>query len=203
MRIVHLIFILIVFVSCNQKANEKVKQQETNKAQIVQVESNKLVRGDSFDKSHIPANLLEYIKVNIDSLRVPEDNDYEVEYYEKAKIIEPPFFCTGYFNKDTLIDYAMVLIKDSTKHCVFAFHRTKSSFESFVIESEPFLSEYNASRLYATLELSTEKNRVLEAIDTVYRIKNDGIAVSNLYNSSSHLQVWKENENKYEALYFD
>ena len=201
MKITHLILILLVSISCKQKKEKQIKVDE--KPIVTQTIYEAPKEKFTFDRSEIPVRLIDFIKSTIDSLRVPYDNDYEIDYYESKINTKPPFFSSGNFNGDSLRDYAMVLIKDSTKHYVFAFHDNTNSFETFMIGSGPFISENSDDRLFAIFELRTEKNRILEAIDTVYRIKTDGIGVSDIYNSRSHVQVWNESENNYEGLYFD
>jgi hypothetical protein len=147
--------------------------------------------------------LLRYIETNMDSLRIPVDRDYEIEYFKNNKQQKPPYFTSGYFNEDTLTDYAMVLIKDSTMHYVFSFHTFNDTYKSYLLYYGHFSSEYNSNKIYAVFDIESNTERIVEGIDTVYNLKTDIISVSNIYESRTGSKVWNEKKQEYEELYFD
>lgn len=217
-RIVYMLILLSIIIGCKRDIKEVKNSNSTSSSNalrensIMMKEVQKSKISDSllkakqefrFDRTKIPAHLINYIELNIDSLRIPNDDDYELDYYSSCGGNIAPFFCSGYFNNDTLIDYAMVLIKDSTQHYVFSFHQTGSSYKANIMLNGPFMSEYGKDKKYAAFDLRTEKDRELQAIDTLYRTENDGIWVGILVESRSFLQVWNNKTNRYENLVFD
>ena len=205
MKAKHIIWFLLLLIGCNSKSPETkheleiVEQLEINEPKIT-VET-KTESSFAFDNSVIPSNLISFIETEIDSLRIPTENDYETDNFsDKDKI---PYFCMGYFDADSLLDYAMVLIKDSTNHYVFSFHANDNTFETFQLSNSPFLSEYNANRKYAVYQLETKTNRVVEAIDTTYILETDGINITDMYESRTSLNIWDSKKANYKRLSYD
>ena len=201
-----LIFVIITLISCNQNQNNKQKQHAESvieKTKAANDNSSQPEKVFKFDNSVIPDKLIQFIETKFDSLRIPVENDYEIEYFKSEERVSIPYFCSGYFNNDTLIDYAIVLVKDSTEHFVFSFNSNKDNFEYFKLCESPFLSEYNSDRIYAVFDLETDTERVLEGIDTTYKVSTDLITISNIYESLTFSHVWNEKKRKYDELVFD
>jgi hypothetical protein len=204
MKIRHIIFLIFnVLISCNQKQACDKNQKTLKIEKQTPLATLKSSKGYSFDNSLIPSNLLDFVETKFDSLRIPNENDYEIEYFENNNKTGLPYFCSGYFNIDTLRDYAMVLIKDSLNHFVYLFHSNAESFEPFLLEFKSFSSEYGSKRKYAVFDLENGTDRELEGIDTVYSINTDYISISHIYNSRSSLFVWNEKTKSYNRLFFD
>jgi hypothetical protein len=179
-----------------------VKQESKN--DLSNYDSQKIEENEfKFEYSKISRKLIEFINDNFDSLRIPSENDYELEYLKNRNEIQLPFYCSGKFNEDSTEDYAIVLIKDSLNHFVFSFHSMNNSFEFYKLASSKFSSENNSKKKYAVYELETETERVLEAIDTTYFLKTDAISISNIYESRTSVSVWNSAKKKYESLTFD
>jgi len=211
MKAKQMLFFLIVLIGCNQnqKNNESLFSIETKKQKVIvtKKEHNELKEEYCFDNTIIPNELVAYINTNHDDLRIPEVKDYDKYYFQgqtKNKIIKSlPYFCSGFFNNDTLIDFALVLIRDSMYHFVYSFHNENESFKEYLLDSLPLASENDTINKYVAFNISTETDRVLEAIDTTYRINSDAIEVSNIFESRTHLKVWDEKKNKYVVMVFD
>jgi hypothetical protein len=201
-KLTEYILLFILLVSCNQTNTKNLKQESTN--DLNNNHSEKIEKIEyKFENSVIPRKLIEFINDNLDSLRIPSENDYELKYFKNRTEKQLPFYCSGQFNEDSSEDYAIVLIKDSMNHYVFSFHSLNNSFEFYKLASSKFSSEHNSKKKYVVFELSTETERELEAIDTTYVIKTDAINISNIYESRTSTSVWNSAEKKYELLLFD
>jgi len=201
-NIIEYFLLFILLVSCNQTNTEHVRQESKN--DLSNYNSQKIEENEfKFEYSEISRKLIEFINDNFDSLRIPSENDYELEYLKNRNEKQLPFYCSGKFNEDSTEDYAIVLIKDSLNHFVFSFHSLNNSFEFYKLASSKFSSEYNSKKKYAVYELRTETERELEAIDTTYFIKTDAIPISNIYESRTSFSVWNSAKKKYESYTFD
>ena len=201
-NIIEYFLLFILFVSCNQTNTMNVKQESKN--DLSNYNSQKTEENEfKFEYSEISRKLIEFINDNFDSLRIPSENDYELEYLKNRNEKQLPFYCSGKFNEDSTEDYAIVLIKDSLNHFVFSFHSLNNSFEFYKLASSKFSSEYNSKKKFAVYELKTETERELEAIDTTYFLKTDAISISNIYESRTSVSVWNSAKKKYESLTFD
>jgi len=196
------ILLFILLVGCNQTNTMNVKNVSNN--DLSNYNSEKIEKNEfKFENSGISRKLIEFINENFDSLRIPSENDYELEYLKSRNEKQLPFYCSGKFNEDSTEDYAIVLIKDSMNHYVFSFHSLNNSFEFYKLASSKFSSEYNSIRKYVVYELTTEAERELEAIDTTYILKTDAISITNIYESRTKVHVWNSLNNKYDVLLFD
>lgn len=201
-----IILTLVLLFGCSQiKNNEQKLQSESNQEKTNTIQDSSLHNklDSRFNNSVIPIKLVHFIETNFDSLRIPTKNDYEINYFEDDNRNNNPYYCAGYFNNDSVVDYAVVLIKDSTNHFVFSFHTLKDSFEYFQLSSSPFRSEYGSKRTYAVFDIETEKEREFEGVDTLYRLKTDGIVISKIYESLTFVSVWNDSKRRYDELSFD
>ena len=113
MKIRMLIFAIVALIGCNQSQNSEKKQQ-------IKKEKEKTIKAETyfkFDNSVIPERLVKYVETNLDSLRIPTEKNYDLKYMDSYEITGLPYFCQGNFNGDSLIDYSLVLIKDSSGLC--------------------------------------------------------------------------------------
>ena len=202
-----LILALITLLGCNQLQDNNDKQQTENvteKTKPILDNAPQNEKEYKFDNSIIPKNLVQFIETNFDSLKIPTEIDYEIEYIKSSEYIGLPYFCSGNFNSDTLIDYAIVLIKDSTSHFVFSFHAVENSFETYLVNEKcSFTSEYDSNRNYAVFYLDTDTERIQQGYDTVYTLTTDAITIANIYESRTRVKSWNEETRRYDDLAFE
>ena len=202
-----LILIIVLLIGCNQKQNNEQKQNIKSVKEKTKTTLDNASQSENeykFDNSIIPPNLIQFIDANYDSLKIPAESDYEIEYIKSNEYKSLPYFCCGNFNGDTLIDYAVVLIKDSTSHFVFSFHTVGDTYETYLINDRcAFTSEYDSKRDYAVFYLDTDTERIQHGYDTVYTLTTDAIAIANIYESRTRVRAWNEKTGKYDDLAFD
>lgn len=205
-----LMLILFSFLSCNQqKTTEKsIKKEVIVKKEVVS-KSKKLKEKPKqiFIDSVIPSLILKTTDSLGINLRLPCISDYDHYYFSgyerKTKITNLPFFCEGYFNGDSLIDYSAVFIKDTTEQFVYGFISEGNKYTpKFITKRKLVLSE-NGLFNTVTYNINTEKEKILEGIDTVYRIEYESIGINDMYESYEYAVVWNEKQKRFVDLLFD
>lgn len=208
------ILLAVVFCfGCHEKQQKnglpKVEIIETEApVKIEKIQETNIIPKDQikkfvFDKSEIPSKLIKYVHENMDSLHIPNEDEYNMEYFAGSGRLVSPYYCSGYFDNDSIKDYAIVLVKDSTAHFVFSFHSKQDSFKVFQLCESPFLVEYGEDKAYAIYDLKTETERSLEAIDTTYQINTDGITITDICESRTKVFVFDSLNCSYNELLFD
>jgi hypothetical protein len=115
------LFIIIVssILSCNPKKSDTVRKTEKyrfSQSSTQTTDKFEFNRDNyKFDYSTIPNKLIEYLKSLDEKYRIPKTSDFDdyyfIGYNEEKNIKKLPFYCKGYFNEDSIPDYAMVLIR--------------------------------------------------------------------------------------------
>nr|WP_321408763.1 hypothetical protein [uncultured Carboxylicivirga sp.] len=193
---ISVLIIFILIVSCHNRP----RKDNTKSVNITISESTETPPIN--DDNIIPDKLISFIDNKLDSLHIPKEGEYDKEFFTSKSQKKLPYFTSGYFNNDSILDYSLVLIKDSLNHYVFSFHVTDNTFQIYCLDKSSFLSENNSGQ-YAVFDLDTETEKELEAIDTTYFINNNGIVVSNIYESRTKLFIWNEKADCYNDLVFD
>ncbi len=205
--------IIIVFsiLSCNQRKTKEVKstvQEEVVKKEIVsKPKKPKEKPTPVFIDSIVPDLIIKAADSLEMNLRLPKISDYDKYYfngYESAiKIKNLPFFCEGYFNGDSLIDYSVVFIKDSTEQLIYGFISEGRNYVSKLISKRNLVLSESGLFNTVTYNINTEKKKIFEGIDTVYRVDFESIYVNDMYESSEYCVVWNEKQNRFTDLRFD
>ena len=78
-----------------------------------------------------------------------------------------------------------------------------SGFSAFIIQKRDLVKSENKPFKAVSLNIKTETERVLEAIDTIYRIDFDAIYINDMYESHEYLTVWNVEQNRFIDLFFD
>ncbi len=202
--------IIFTFFSCNQrKTNEKPAKKEViaQKELISKPKIPKEKPKPIFVDSVVPNLILKTIDSLGINLRLPRISDYDHYYFSgyerKTKITNLPFFCEGYFNEDSLIDYSAVFIKDSTEQLVYGFISEGTKYIPKLITKRNLVLSENGLFNAVTYNINTEKEKILEGIDTVYSIEYESIGINDIYESSEYAVVWNEKQKRFVDLLFD
>ena len=160
-----------------------------------------------FDYSLISGNAGYYIQEELDSLRFPVESDYD-EYYHNGAYRSGfegslPFYCSGYYNSDSIMDYAAVLIKDTTDQYVIAIISVEDFYEHYFLHSAQLANGESQPGMYISLLISTESDSVAEHILGTYYIDNESIGISDMNNSRGYWSTWSNDKNQFIDLLFD
>jgi hypothetical protein len=195
-------FILIIFAACNNK-EEQCRGNETSVDSTLASPSDQPYR--TFDNSVIPGGLIDYIDSTLLGHRLPDSTDYADHFFSgyRNSYKSPPYFCRGQFNGDSIVDYALVLIEDSLKETLLAFHSNEEGFQHFRIVSRKMAVTEGVLKATVEYLIETETKHSLEGIDTIYNILYDGISFCDMSKSLEWLYVWNDKVEKYDRLLFD
>jgi hypothetical protein len=83
----------------------------------------------------IPQTLIEFVKLNLTSFKIPAINDYKSTWKIFKCGNRSPFYCSSDFNADGRTDFALLLVNDSAIIELFAFLTQDSVLEPVFIES--------------------------------------------------------------------
>lgn len=157
-----------------------------------------------FDARPLPNDLLEFVGARYSEYRLPEVNDYP-EYYFNDYLNDNvlPYFCSGHFNNDSILDYALLLIKDSTEQLVLSIHQLGADYRSYKLRQAPLVYDSQNKKWFVSHIIETEKEKVLEAIDTTYYLTTDALTISDMKESRTRVMVWDKEANRYDDLVFE
>jgi hypothetical protein len=196
------LIILLTIVGCNRasKPNPITRQGSS----IQKQEEPKINRANYvFDNSVIPEDLISYVKAMNSNLRLPTTSDYDDYFFTGYYEDKLPYFCTGEFNNDSIKDFALILIKDTTDQLIYSFHADGESYTPYLILKQKLTNSQNKQFKVVSYSIRTETERILEAIDTTYVIDSDGIITGDMDESLEFTEVWDKNQQKYISLIFD
>jgi hypothetical protein len=160
-----------------------------------------------FDNSIIPGEVVFFVQSEFDSLRFPFEADYDHYFYngfggnELGSTL--PYFCSGYFNNDSIIDYAVVLVQDTSYQYVIALNQIASSFDSFILTKRDLVPGDTTQGKFVSLLIRTETDKVAEHILGTYYIDNESIGISDMFASRGYWETWSNEKSQYIDLLFD
>jgi hypothetical protein len=207
------LFIIIVssILSCNPKKSDRVRKTEKYRFSQPSKQTTDTFEFNrdnyKFDYSTIPNKLIDYLKSLDKKYRIPKTTDFDdyyfIEYNEEKTIKKLPFYCKGYFNEDSIPEYAMVLIKDNSMQLIFAFHSNGDTFIPYLLNQQSL--ETSQNKLFKTVSfiISTETEKKLEGIDTTYFVEFYSIDITEMNESLSYMATWDKLKKKYIDLLFD
>jgi hypothetical protein len=209
--IIPIFVVFTTLICCKQTPGDKKStfQIDSKPGSIVTLIDKKADTSGKYihDKSKIPQKLISYIALIDKNLRPATLDDYDSSVIknlkDKSGKKELPYFCTGQFNDDTIPDYALVLIKDSTEQLVYAFQSKNDAFIPYLIDKKNLISSEGKFSIAIDYTIRTETKKALVGIDTVYRIEFDAIEISETEESLSYLSTWDKSKGKFIALLFD
>lgn len=212
MKNIFLALSILTLVSCNQKIDNNVSNSNApdDKNELIvkpELKPIDLRSKYNFVDSIIPQNLKGFIYTIDSNYRLPTKADYDDYYFNDfAKgydITNLPFFCSGYYNQDSILDYSLVLIKDSTQQIIFAFNSVGESFTHHIITKRDLVESEKLLFKTVSFNIRTNSEKKIETIDTIYTIKFDGILVNDMYESDEFCVGWNPEESNFSSLYFD
>lgn len=206
-RILILFIAISSMLSCKSEINEnKPERKKTRPSKIestkpekdkikedqvyISLDSSSINKLANLKNELIPNDLLKALMSK--NYRLPELKDYPKnpwvigmypieemikEFLENEKL---PYATKGLFNKDSLIDFTLVLIKRDSQF-VSTFHTTKTGYHQINIEAEK-LSSYGDSlnnRINYFIDMNL-KSVIVTPFDTI-EADNDIIEVDNMY----------------------
>ncbi|MCU4174866.1 hypothetical protein [Carboxylicivirga sp. N1Y90] len=157
-----------------------------------------------FDTRPLPNDLLEFVSSKFSEYRLPEVNDYPEYYFDGySNDNNLPYYCSGHFNNDSILDHALLLLKDSTEQLVLSIHKLGADYRSYKLRQAPLVYDSQSKKWFVSHIIETEKEKVLEAIDTTYRITTDALTIADIEESRTRVMVWNMVANRYDDLVFD
>ena len=202
------LIILLTIVGCNRASkpnnnNFQIPMTSQN-AGIQKHKKTKINRADYvFDNSVIPEDLISYVKAMNNNLRLPTASDYDDYFFTGYYEGKLPYFCTGEFNNDSIKDFALILIEDSTNQLIYSFHVEGDSYAPYLILKQKLANSQSNQFKVVSYNIRTETERILESIDTTYVIQSDGIITNDMDESLEFTEVWDKYQKKYIRLMFD
>lgn len=207
-----LFFIIIIsIISCNTKKNDReIKNKKWGFSQgSVQTDDSTEFNRDiyKFDYSVIPTKMNDFLKSFDRNYRIPKASDFDDYYFtgynNEITIKKLPFFCQGYFNEDSIPDYAMVLIKDNSEQLIYAFNSNENTFTPYLLTKQKLITSQDELFKTVSYNISTETEEILEGIDTTYLVEFNSIVIEDMNKSLSYTAVWDKQKKKYIDLLFD
>jgi len=192
-----IITVTILILSCRQQ-----KQQNTASPMMIidsshSIESLKdidtLKRKASTD--YIPQTLIEFVKLNLNPLKIPTISDYKSTWKIYKDGNRPPFYCSGDFNADGKTDYALLLVNNSSTIELFAFLSQESVFQPVYIDS---IGKYKDS-IEVSINLKTKG--LWRGEGDEIKAESDGIYVHFFEESLGKGYYFKNN--KFQKFLFD
>jgi hypothetical protein len=129
--------VTILFLSCGQQ-----KQQNTSSTIMIIDSSHSFESSKDIDTlikkvstEYIPQTLIEFVKLNLNSLKIPTISDYKSTWKIYKDGNRSPFYCSSDFNADGKTDYALLLVNESATIELYAFLTQESVFEPVFIDS--------------------------------------------------------------------
>ena len=202
------ILIMFIFLIGCKNSNQKIQSIDNENFDTTSILNNNELKTNirkkyKFDNSVIPENLIEFYKSMDTTFRLPTLGDYDDYYFTGYYDKKLPYFCSGFFNNDTILDYGLVLIRDTIEQLIYSFHADNDKFSPYLINKRELIDSENNDFKVVVFNIHTVTNKSLEAIDTTYNIKFDAISVSDIYESSEYVSVWDENKDTYTSLWFN
>jgi hypothetical protein len=143
----------------------------------------------------IPQTLIEYVKLNLTSFKIPTISDYKSTWKIYKDGNRPPFYCSSDFNDDGKRDFALLLVNDSATIELFAFLTQKSVFEPVFIDS---FGKYNDS---IEVSIKIETKGLWRGEGDEVNTESDGIYVHFFEESLGKGYYFKNN--KFQKFLFD
>lgn len=207
-----LFFIIIIsIISCNSKKNDSAIKKEKrgfSQGSVQKDDSIEFNRDNyKFDYSVIPTRMKDFLKSFDRNYRIPKTSDFDDYYFtgynNEITIKKLPFFCQGYFNEDSIPDYAMVLIKDNSEQLIYAFNSNENTFTPYLLNKQKLITSQDELFKTVSYNISTETAKILEGIDTTYLVEFNSIVIEDMNKSLSYTAVWDKQKKKYIDLLFD
>lgn len=193
-NISRILFVLLctLLVGCKQSVSVKIVQPSGDLNKQTEI-SNK---SDSPTKiGEIPNSLVEFVKKSLPKMKIPTVDNYLKDWESFSNESDIPYYCKGDFNGDKLIDYCLLMIKDSTKINLYSFLNQNNSFQIVLIDSIRYLTK--GIDIIVTMEPKGE----WESIEETFSVPFDGIHIDLIEESISWSYYLKKE--RFERFYYD
>ena len=193
------IILTILFLSCGQSKQQKIEHKietEDLTQSILSMKNN--VNFNSEDPTQtIPKTLIEFIQLNLSSLKIPSITEYKSTWKIFKDNNYPPFYCSNYFNGDGKRDFCLLLLNDSSKLDLYAFITEENGFKPVFIDR----LEKNQDSIEVSIEIETKGLWKNEADEEKVNITSDGIYVHFFEESLSKAYYW--HDGKFQRFVFE
>ena len=187
-----LVLLCTLLMGCKQSVS--VKNIPTSGDQNKQTEiQNK--SGSSAKIEEVPYNLIEFVSQSLPKMQIPTAENYLKGWESFSNESDLPFYCSGDFNGDNLIDYCLLVIKDSTIINLYSFLNQNNGFQIVLIDSLRYLPKG------IDIIVTTEPKGEWESIEETISIPFDGITVSQIEESLTWSYYYKND--RFERFLYD
>lgn len=203
-KLTYIYLMIILLIGC-KNSNQKIQKIDNENTDTNSISNNDKLKTNireyyNFDNSVIPEILIEFYKSMDTTLRLPTLDDYDDYYFDGYYDNKLPYFCSGHFNNDTILDYGLVLIKDTTEQRIYSFHTDNDKFIAYLLNKRKLTDSESKKFKVVALTIQAETDRTLEAIDTTYILKTDAISINDMDESAEWATVWDDKSDKYVNL---
>ena len=197
----YIIFLLIS--GCSGKDISSVSNESTISKTSASTFSKNVDK--KFNSSTISDKVINYIQTSLYNYRIPDENEnadsYFSEYYTEGEL---PYYCTGFYNIDSISDFALVLIKDSKTQVLVSLHSNSEYYEFNVIDSCSLRYYKSKNKYVIDFLIETEKSDSVQLTDDIIIVwETDAISFTNMAESLSWLYVYQVKHKKYIKVLID
>lgn len=193
------IILVILSISCGRSKQQKIENNVEEKDSTQSILSKRtnvtLISGDTTQT--IPKSLIEFIQLNLSSLKIPSINDYKSTWKIFKDGNRPPFYCSSDFNGDGKRDFGLLLMNDNSKLDLYAFMSKENGFKPIFIDR----LEKKQDSIEVSITIETKGLWESEADEEKINVISDGIYVHFFEESLGKAFYWKDG--KFQPFFFE